>query len=194
MSKKAKILSQEKIYKGYLQFNKYDLEIPSLDSNKESLSFKNREIVHSSDSVLILIYAPLSDSFVFCQQFREGVFFNRSQDDPFILECVAGTIEKNAKPEETARREVYEETGLKVESLKPIAIAYKSPGILTEKMYSYYAEIEGKPESGFYGIEDEEILTQIIERKTVYQLMDEMKINDSATLVALNWFRANHNT
>lgn len=189
MAKKTKSILKEKLYEGYLKLYTYDLEIPSLNSKKSYVHVKNREVVHSSDSILVLIYAPAIDSFVLCQEFRVGVFFNANREEPFILECVSGTIDNNCEPEETARREVFEETGLQIDTLKTIAFAYKSPGILTEKTYIYYTEIKDTPNIGLYGVDDEEIMTHIIQREKVYELMDTMKIVDSATLIALNWFR-----
>lgn len=192
MIKKTKTLTKKELHKGYLSLYQYDLEVPSLTPDEHPILLTERKIVLTHDSVLILIYVPTLNSFVFCQQFRLGVFVNAAGDNPFILECVAGTIDKNEHPEETARREVFEETGMRVKTLKPIAMAYKSPGIISEKMHLFYAEIDTKPTKGIYGVEDEEILTHIITREKVYALMDEMKINDIATLLALNWFRANN--
>lgn len=193
MNKKIKTITKEAIYKGYLQLYKYDLELPSFKDEKSPIKSKKREIVQTYDSVLVLIYAPKIDSLVMCREFRPGVFFNIGQEeDPFILECVSGTIDSDKKPDETAKIEVHEETGLTVDTVELIATAYKSPGILTEKMYIYYTEVSGVPESGLHGVGDEEIMTHIISRETIYQLMDEMKIIDAATLIALNWFRVRH--
>ncbi len=179
------------LYEGYLQLYKYDLEIPSLSLSKKSIRLTKREMVHSSDSVLVLIYAPQLDSFVLAKEFRLGVFCNVNRDEPFVLECVSGTIDKNSSPEETARREAYEETGLKVAHLELLATVYKSPGLMTEKTYIYYAEFPGRPEEGIHGLQEEheEILTQVLPRNEVYALMDAMKIIDAATLIALMWFR-----
>jgi ADP-ribose pyrophosphatase len=189
MNKKIKIKIKEAIYKGYLHLYKYDLEIPSFDDKKDHIGSKKREIVQTYDSVLVLVYAPMIDSLVMCREFRPGVFFNASHDDPFIFECVSGTIDTNRNPEETAKIEVYEETGLTITTVKLIACAYKSPGITTEKVYIYYSEVNGIPEGGLHGVGDEEIMTQIIPRKKIHELMAEMKIVDGATLIALNWFR-----
>lgn len=192
---KTKVLATKKLYKGYFDLFQYDLSIPSFDEHKEYLTHANRELLKTSDSILVLIYAPNIDSFVFCEEFRIGVFFNsNSNDEPFILECVAGTIEENESPEETAIKEVREETGLHLKKLRPITAVYKSPGIMTEKSHLYYAEVDGEPQSGIHGIGSEEIKTHILSRATIYQSMDEGKIYDSATLIALQWFRLNeHN-
>lgn len=193
MAKIIKQLACHKLYEGYLQLAKYDLEIPSLANAEHSLCLNEREMVHTRDSVLVLIYAPHADCFVLGKEFRLGVFCNTNGDDPFILECVSGTIEKNSNSEECARNEAYEETGLKIDTLELIATVYKSPGILTEKTYIYYAEFMGELQEGIYGLkeEHEEILTQWLPRTDIYTLMDKMKIMDAATLIAFNWFRAN---
>ncbi|MDI9817894.1 MULTISPECIES: NUDIX domain-containing protein [unclassified Legionella] len=191
MKNKIKIIKKKLIHKGYLQLCNYELTIPSLNPEKEYIHLKTREVVHSADSILVLIYVPAIDSFVLCKQFRPGVFFNKTKDDPFILECIAGTIDNNNQPEEIVRKEAREEAGLELNTLQTIAIAYKSPGLMTEKVHIYYAEIKDIPQSGLYGIGDEEIMTYVIQRDKVYQLMDELNILDSATLIALNWFRAN---
>jgi ADP-ribose pyrophosphatase len=189
MDKKTRIVSKKKIYEGHQLFLTCELEVPSLKTHQPAYPLK-RELLKCNDSVLVLLYAPESDSFVFCEQFRAGVFFNDLGDDPFILECVAGGIDDGA-PEDTARKEVFEEAGLEIHTLEKIACVYKSPGILTEKNFVFYAEVPGEPKAGFHGVDDEEIKTHVISRTAVYKLMDENKIIDVTTLLALFWFRAN---
>lgn len=186
----VKLIARKHLYDGYLSFDKYRLQIPSLHPHKETLILDDQEVVHTADSVLVLIYAPKIDSFVFCKEFRPGVFFNNPDDDPFILQCVAGTIEANETPADTAVKEVKEETGITIDDIKLIASVYKSPGIITEKTCLYYAECSDSPQAGLYGVGEEEIETTIISRKKTFALMDEYKILDAATLLALNWFKA----
>ncbi|WP_158644236.1 NUDIX domain-containing protein [Legionella hackeliae] len=191
MAKKTKCILKKVCHEGYLNVASYDLEFPSFNPTKKVVKATNRELVSQADSILVLLYVPDVDSFLLCQEFRLGVCLNPGQDDPFILECVSGTVGKHDHPDNTASKEVYEETGVKVSNLIKIAVAYKSPGILTEKCHLYYAEVGGVPPTGLYGLGDEEeIKTSLIGRNDVYQLMDEMRIMDGATLIALNWFRA----
>ena len=189
----AKMIAREHVYDGYLGFYKYRLQIPSLNPHKTPFILDGQEVVHTADSVLVLIYAPTIDSFVFCKEFRPGVFFNNTDDDPFILQCVAGTIEASEQPGDTAFKEVKEETGITIDEIKLIASVYKSPGIITEKAFLYYAECSGSPQGGLHGVGvgDEEIETTIISRKKTFELMDEFNILDAATLLALNWFKVN---
>jgi len=188
---KNKILKQKQYYEGYNRFVVYDIQIPSLKPQKKAIDLYNREVMHCKDSVLVLLYIPKADSFIFCQQFRPGVFFNGTDENPYLLECVAGSVDKSIKREEIALQEVWEEAGLKVSSIELIIEAFVSPGITTEKTFIYYAAVDQLPPSQFGGIEQsgEDILLHVIERKKVYQMMDNMELKDVKTLLALNWFR-----
>jgi ADP-ribose pyrophosphatase len=187
MENKTRVVTEHLVHKGHQIFLTCVLEIASQKPDGNSYQIK-RELLKTTDSVLVLLFAPEIDSFLFCQQFRTGVFFNNTGDDPFILECVAGAIDEGA-PENTAIKEVFEETGIKITQLEKIASVYKSPGIMTEKNHLFYAEVNGTPQTGFYGVDDEDIRTHVMRRKEAYQLMDDMKIMDMATLLALTWFR-----
>lgn len=191
MRNTIKISAKKNLYVGFNQLDEYDLQVPSLNLNNPDSRICRREILKCSDAVFILIYAPEIDSFVFCQEFRAGVFINPSADDPFILECAAGMIDRESNPEQIARAEVYEETGLTAGDLQLIAAVYSSPGRITEKVYVYFTEVMGVPTTGIFGLADEheEIITHLIKREEVYRMMDELKIIDSMTLLALNWFR-----
>lgn len=186
---KAKITNHKIIHRGYVELDQYDLAVPSLKHECRSVSMNQREILSVADSVLVLLYAPKLDVVVLCQQFRPGVFLHGEADDPFLYECVAGTIEKNSSPVETAIKETYEETGLEISQLKLIAKVYKSPGLMTEKTYLYYAEVAGAPEPGIHGVGDEQIQTHLVSPKQLDEMVDEMKIMDAASLLAIHWFK-----
>lgn len=57
-----------------------------------------------------------------------------------IYEIPAGKIDKGEDPENTARRELEEETGYTVKYLKFMFKLYPTPGYTDEKLYVYYAE------------------------------------------------------
>ncbi|MGQ3887431.1 NUDIX domain-containing protein [Legionella sp. CNM-1927-20] len=192
MSQQAKIIKELALHKGYVEVAKYDFAVSSLSSNQDVTIIANREVVKTSDSVSALLYIPSQDSFIFCQQFRAGVFLNDSHENCFTLECVAGTIDNSDDPEQTACREIKEETGIEIEKLQLIAKTYKSPGLMTEKNYLFYAEVEAPPKRNLHGVDDEEIVTQVIKREITYELMDNMQLIDAATLLILNWFRAKY--
>lgn len=185
------IKKQVTLYQGYNSYTLSDFCIPSYHHPGTLTSLTNREVLVTRDSVHILVYHPQSDSFVFCQQFRPGVFKHQTHDSPMLLECVAGAIESGETAETTAYREVREETGLEVTTLNYICSAFKSPGIMTEKAFFYFAEVSTLPQKTIGGLaeEQEEILIHTIKRNSVYRLMDEDQILDCATLILLARFR-----
>lgn len=190
MNKRAEIITEKSLHEGYLKLCQYDISVESMKDNKKSFHLNSREILHTPDAVHVLIYLPAEDSFLLGEEFRTGVFLNPAQDNPLILTCVSGAMEKDSRPKENALREVQEETGLILSELQLIASVYKSPGISTEKAFIYFAETKETPTCGIHGLEDEEIRTYLLSRERVYALMDNLKIMDAATLIALNWFRA----
>ncbi|MBN9231147.1 MAG: hypothetical protein BGO90_11100 [Legionella sp. 40-6] len=184
------ILDHKQIYSGYLHFYQYQFAIPNLQESSKKITMQ-REVVQCRDSVLVLIYLPRQDSFLLCQEFRPGVCMHQGDDSPFILAGVAGAIEAGGNPDETALREVYEEAGIRLETVKLISSVYRSPGVMTEKSYIYFAEYGGEVVQGIYGLpeEAEQIVTRIIKREELFLLQDTGKINEIATVLALNWFR-----
>lgn len=56
-----------------------------------------------------------------------------------LLELPAGTLEPPEPPQETARRELIEETGFRCDSMQSLINFHMSPGILDEQMHAFVA-------------------------------------------------------
>ncbi len=187
-----KTLKQNILYQGYNQYTICDFKIPSYKETPGFIILSNREVLKTKNAIHVLIYSKEIDSFVFCQQFRSGAFLNDQSKDPFLIECIAGTIEPDETPEESAIKEVKEEAGLTVDKLDFIFTGYSSPGIMTEKSYLYCATVIETPTPIIGGLasEGEDILTHVISRKSAYQMMDSNGFADCKTMLALTWFRS----
>jgi ADP-ribose pyrophosphatase len=57
-----------------------------------------------------------------------------------LLEVPAGTIDAGEAPDQTAERELAEETGFRAGRITPICDWYVSPGVFTERMFLYLCE------------------------------------------------------
>mgnify|MGYP005620118703 CR=1 FL=1 len=60
-------------------------------------------------------------------------------DWPVIYEAPAGTMDAGEIPEETARRELIEETGMAATMIEPKGCIYTTPGYTDEVIYLFGA-------------------------------------------------------
>lgn len=191
-SSHAIIVNEKTLYEGFNTLKEYDLKPLSLKDQKVHLPAMNREVLHCTDSIAVLIYVRSADSFLLCQQFRTGVFFNEEERDPYILEIPAGMVDPGYTPEETAIKEVREETGVEISSVECISLSFASTGRITEKVWIYYAELQETPEIGHFGNADEseDIKTHLIPRTEVYARIKNMDIIHSPTISSVYWYKA----
>jgi ADP-ribose pyrophosphatase len=96
-----------------------------------------REVVCHPGAVVVLAERP-DGRFVLVRQYRAAV-------EAELLEMVAGTLEPGEAPEVAARREMAEESGYQVESLRPLGVIIPCPGYSAERLYCFYARVGQQP-------------------------------------------------
>ena len=136
----------------------------------------NRLCLERGDGVTALLYQPQSDTLVLVRQ-----------GPGWILETIAGMLDKAEAPQETMRREILEETGHEVCNLQHVSTFYLTPGGSSERIFIYYGEVaaDDRCEPGG-GLADENEDIEVVEIA-----VDRGEIVDAKTLIALMWFR-NH--
>ena len=108
------------------------------------------------------------------------------------LEVVAGMLEKDAAPEDEIRREILEETGYRAAALERIAEFFLSPGGSSERLFLYCAAIDLRDRQAVGGgleEEGEDIETVELAFDEALALVDDGKVTDAKTLIALMWLR-----
>ena len=92
----------------------------------------SREVVRHPGAVAIVAVTP-ERRLVMVRQYRYAA-------GRFLLEIPAGTLEPGERPEETARRELREETGYTAETLRLIGSFFSAPGFCDEVIHLFQAE------------------------------------------------------
>lgn len=156
-----------------------------------------RLVMERGDAVVVLPYDPNTDEVVLIEQFRIGAFAEAARSDnkssPWLLECIAGMIDKVELPQEVAVRESEEEAGIEISHLKQMMAVYTSPGGISEKLYLYAALVDSTTAHGVHGLdhEHEDIRVHRVAFEEAIKLVETGRINNAPTVLALQWLQLN---
>ena len=112
----------------------------------------------------------------------------RHAADGVIWEIPAGRLDPGEQPEECARRELAEETGMRAGRLERLTTVYTTPGFTDERIHLFVAS---GLEEGAHNREADEFLELCPTRWSVTMgLIEHGEIMDGKTLIALLYLRA----
>jgi ADP-ribose pyrophosphatase len=150
-----------------------------------------RELFVRHDAVCVLPYDPQRDCVVLIEQFRVGALSKSA--NPWLLELVAGLIDKDEQPEEVARREALEEANLPLSSLWPITQYYPSPGGSSERVHLFIGRCDSEGAGGVYGLaeEGEDIRVHVWPLEDALDAVKDGRIDNAASIIALQWLALN---
>lgn len=182
------VVEDKTLWRGWSHL--HGLEFDYTDSNGKTSRF-NREVLDRKPAVAVLLYDPHKKTTVMVRQFRAPAYV--LGDAPFLLEVPAGIID-SGDAQDTACREVLEETGYTITSPRFLFTAYMSPGAVAEKMEFFFAEISDaqKVASGG-GLEDEHEDLELLElpMSQAFQMIETGEIMDAKTIMLLQWAALN---
>jgi ADP-ribose pyrophosphatase len=146
------------------------------------------DIVRRGGAVAIVLYDPERDTVVLVEQFRLPPLI--AGYSPWIVEVVAGLVDKEGESEESvARRESVEEAGLAVTDIVPIQPYLPTPGNSDEKVTLFCGRIDSSQASGVHGLaeEDEDIKVVVRPLAELEAMLDAGEIDTGHTLICLYW-------
>ena len=183
---KVRILKENREYDGFFKIDKAVLQYEKFSGDmSEEITRLNFD---RGDSVAVLLYDEKKDSVILVKQFRYPAYVN---DGPgWILEVVAGTVEKEEDVVSVARAELLEEAGYEVDSLEPVSRFYVSPGGTSERIYLYLGFVHRKvgPGGGLIS-EHEDIQVVEIPLGEAMEMIKTGEICDAKTIIALQWLK-----
>lgn len=187
MSHLVEIADTKQPYTDYFAVREDVLRFPHF-SGAKSASVKRASFM-GGDAVTILPYDPKTQNVLFVRQFRHGPFA-RGDTNPWTLEPAAGRIDPGESPEDTARRELLEETGAEAGALHFVGRYYPSPGAYSEFLFSYVgiADLSGKNQH-VSGLEDEaeDIMSHVLPLRDALAMIDTGAVNTGPLILSLQW-------
>ncbi|AVO56905.1 NUDIX domain-containing protein [Pseudomonas chlororaphis] len=183
------IVRREKCFQGFYQLDRVQLrhELFAGGMGREI----SREIFVRHDAVCVLPYDPQRDEVVLIEQFRVGAMGKTA--NPWLIELVAGLIDKDEQPEEVAHREAQEEAGLTFSALWPMTQYFPSPGGSTEFVHLYLGRCDSSGAGGLHGLveEAEDIRVSVWAFEDALQAVRDGRISNAASIIALQWLALN---
>lgn len=179
----------ETSHAGFFLTRSYSLRHPVFDGHTSPLL--QREVFVATDAAIVLPYDPVHDRLLLVEQFRMGPY-GRGDPLPFVLEPVAGRVDAGESPEAAARREAWEEAGLRLLGLEHMTSHYCSPGCSTE-FYHCYLGLADLPETGEgrggLETENEDIRTHVLSFERAMALVESGEANVGPLVLMLLWLQ-----
>lgn len=179
---KSKFLSMyEIIYKA-----KNGTEKKWMSSSRKSVEelekYWKTDKLSSPDAVVIVPYHEKSKKLVLIEEYRVPV-------DDFVLSFPAGLIDEGEGIREAAKRELWEETGLRLTDLYDLNTVptFMSPGMTDESASILMCKCSGKPSDENLE-ESEDIKTILVDKDEAKKILNSRRVMDTKVLLILTLF------
>lgn len=157
------------------------LKVEVLDVELEPGVRAVREVIRHPGAVAVIAECP-DGRLALVRQFRKAV-------EKELLEIVAGGLEPGEDPETCARREIAEETGHEVTSLRRLGSIYPTPGYNSEIIHLFHATVSAARTTHPQGDHDERIGVEYTTRTGFEDMIRQGRIVDAKTLSAWLLFK-----
>ena len=187
------IVAEKTLYKGFFTLKQIQFK-HKLFAGGES-EIVTRELLIKGAASAVIAYDPKADSVVLVEQVRIGAAYHpEPMRSPWLLELIAGMVEKDEKPEEVALRESKEEAGITVKNLTHCLSVWDSPGGTVERLHLFVGKVDSSQAKGIHGLadENEDIRVHVVKREQAYQWMCEGKIDNGIAVIGLQWLQLNY--
>jgi ADP-ribose pyrophosphatase len=149
------------------------------------------ELWRRGSGCAVLPYDPARDAVALIEQFRLPAL--AAGLPPVMTECPAGLVEPHEDPEDTARREVAEEAGLRPERMERIGRFMLMQGGCDEVMHYYAARVSlpapGDTGAGGLEHEGEDTRVLVVPAEEAFRMVDDGRIENVTAAFCLLWLR-----
>jgi nudix-type nucleoside diphosphatase (YffH/AdpP family) len=188
-----KVLVEEKKYVFDDFFKVEEAHLRFEQFNGEMSPLIRRFSLERGNSAAVLVFNLDKQKIILINQFRYPTYSN---GHGWTIEVIAGMVDSGESPEESARRELQEESGLIISTLEDICTFYTSPGGSSEQIFLYYAEVSGEfakyNKTGGLVKDGEDIISFEISLEDALNKIKTGEIRDAKTIVGIYWLENRH--
>ena len=176
------IHNKQEVYRGFRRLDLIDY------AEDESGLRAKRELVQGQNAVAVVVYDPKLERLVMIRQFRLGAQLGTGHG--FTCEIVAGMIDEGEPPAETAKRELTEETGLVATHVELLCQFLTTPGLTSEVVHLYYAEVDASNLTASAGVEgeSEQTFPFLLTYEEAMEAVDQNHVYNGIVMLGLMWF------
>tara|TARA_B100000809_G_scaffold257341_2_gene298769 strand:+ start:1863 stop:2447 length:585 start_codon:yes stop_codon:yes gene_type:complete len=184
-SKRVKITTTEILSDDYYLLNKITFDYLRNDGTWQT---QIRECYDRGNGATVFMYNKETKNIVLIRQFRVPTYLNGNENG-LLIETCAGLLDAD-DPETCIKKEIFEETGYKIETVTKIFEAFMTPGAVTESIHYFIAEYTDdmkSTEGGGLDSEQEDIEVLEMPFSEAVALLDGGKIKDAKTIILLQY-------
>ncbi|MCF6281774.1 MAG: NUDIX domain-containing protein [Candidatus Polarisedimenticolaceae bacterium] len=172
-------------YHGFFKLNQYHLRHSLFQGGWGDVIVRER--IEGLRTVGVLLYDPLLDQVVLIEQFRIGAM--EAGKDAWLLEVVAGLVDKDESEEMLARRESLEEANCECLDLIPMYDFYVSPGSTSERLQLFCGRVDASNAGGCFGLADEgeDIRVVVMDVDSAISELYNGRANSASIIIGLQW-------
>mgnify|MGYP000005837427 CR=1 FL=1 len=184
-SKRVKIKSTEVLSDNWYLLNKVTFDYLRNDGEWQT---QIRECYDRGNGATVFMFNKETKNIVLIRQFRIPTYLNGNESG-LLIETCAGLLDAD-DPETCIKKEIFEETGYKIEKVTKVFEAFMTPGAVTEQLHYFIAEYTDDMKSSLGGgLDSEQEDIEVLEMpfSDAVTLMNEGKIKDAKTLLLLQY-------
>jgi nudix-type nucleoside diphosphatase (YffH/AdpP family) len=178
------VRDRQRVFHGY--FELYEVTVSHRQFDGKMSPDKKLLVFERGDAVAALLFNKDRQEVVLVEQFRVPTL-DKSRNNGWLIEAVAGMIRAGETPEECVVREVFEETGYRIKDPEHVATFFSSPGGSSERIFLFYAVVKDtdwtEPDAGNRD-EGEDIRIVTMKPEKLSELLRQAAIEDPKLIIA----------
>lgn len=152
-----------------------------------------RESYDRGNGAAVFMYNKETQNIILIRQFRLPSFLNGNESG-LLIETCAGLLDDD-DPETCIKKEIFEETGYKINKVTKVFETFMSPGAVTEQIHYFIAEYTDQMKAtngGGLAAEQEDIEVLEMPFSKAKELLSQGQIKDAKTMLLLQYAMLNN--